>query len=78
MKTCLDEDVSIVSREKAKKESDENTANKKRPRQNRDRENEAKQGIREEKRQLEKRIEQLEKRVEHLDNINNPPSDRLG
>lgn len=67
-----------MSREKAKKESDDSTANKKRPRQNRDRENGAKQGIREEKKQLEKRIEQLEKRVEHLDNINNPPSDRLG
>lgn len=65
----------IVSGEKAKKESEETAASRKRPRQARDGGNEKKEGIREEKKQLEKRIEQLEKRVEHLDNKNIPPSD---
>lgn len=60
----------IASGEKAKKESDETTANKKMPRQDRDNGNEEKQGIREEKKQLEKRVEQLEKRVDGLIQIN--------
>lgn len=67
-----------ASGQKAKKGSDETTANKKRPRQDRDKEYEEKQGIRVEKKQLEKRIEQLEKRVEHLHHKNDHPSERLG
>lgn len=75
VKSCLEEEMCIVSGEKAKKESEETAASRKRPRQARDGGNEKKEGIREEKKQLEKRIEQLEKRVEHLDNKNIPPSD---